>query len=221
MWLKIENDNFLNQNIMKRKIKFILILLFFITSSIGFSQRDMAVISLSDQNLLYTLYPNQVVIGNNGGYKDYKISSDNIKITKIKGSVNSYLLECEIEGNQQLYFIDKASKDTFDIITYRFEPMPLPDMYYGQSGNGEKISIFYTRLYLRYNESIPLNAKFDIIDWEINIPENSTIVKGKGNQLNDQAMSFLKNAPVGSDIIISCTYSYRGKVNKTSSTFKL
>jgi hypothetical protein len=211
-----------NQHIMKRKIKFALILLFFITSSIGFSQTDMAVISLNDQNMLYTLYPNEVVIGNNGGYKDYKISSDNIKITKVKGSVNSYLLECEIEGNQQLYFINKATKDTFDIITYRFEPMPRPELYYGATGNGEKINYSYSVwLRVNYNESIPLIAKFDIIDWEISIPEKPIIVKGKGFQLNDQATSFIKNAPVGSDILISCTYSYRGKVNKTSSIFKL
>lgn len=204
-----------------RKIKFTLIILFFITSSLGFSQTDMAVISLSDQNMLYTLYPNEVIIGNNGGYKDYKISSDNIKITKVKGTVNSYLLECEIEGNQQLYFIDKATKDTFDIITYRFEPMPLPELYYGTSGNGEKIRPWETRLYLIYNSSIPLIAKFDIIDWEISIPESPTIIKGNGFQLNDSATSFIKNAPVGSDIIIRCTYSYKGKLNKTSSIFKL
>lgn len=206
---------------MKRKIKFTLIILFFITSSLGFSQTDMAVISLSDQNMLYTLYPNEVIIGNNGGYKDYKISSDNIKITKVKGTINSYLLECEIEGNQQLYFIDKATKDTFDIITYRFESMPRPELHWGMSGNGEKISRGETRLYLRYNESIPLIAKFDIIDWEISIPEGSITIKGKGFQLNDQAFIFLKNAPAGSDILISCTYSYRGKLNKTSSIFKL
>lgn len=207
---------------MKRKIKFTLIILFFITSSLGFSQTDMAVISLSDQNMLYTLYPNEVIIGNNGGYKDYKISSDNIKITKVKGTINSYLLECEIEGNQQLYFIDKATKDTFDIITYRFESMPRPELYYGTRGNGEKINYSYSvNLRVNYNSSIPLIAKFDIIDWEISIPESSITIKGKGFQLNDQATSFIKNAPVGSDIIIRCTYSYKGKLNKTSSIFKL
>lgn len=208
---------------MFRKIKFYIIVLFsFIYSSIGYSQTDMAVISLSDQNMLYTLYPNEVIIGNNGGYKDFKISSDNIKITKVKGTVNSYLLECEIEGNQQLYFIDKATKDTFDIITYRFEPMPRPDLYYGISGNGDKIFYSYSvRLSVNYSESIPLIAQFNIIDWEISIPEIPTIVKGNGFQLNDQATSFIKNAPVGSAIIISCTYSYKGKLNKTSSTFKL
>ena len=208
---------------MNRKIKFYTIVLFsFIYSSIGYSQTDMAVISLSDQNMLYTLYPNEVIIGNNGGYKDYKISSDNIKITKVKGTVNSYLLECEIEGNQQLYFIDKATKDTFDIITYRFEPMPLPELYYDFRRNGEKINYSYSvNLRVNYNESIPLIAKFDIIDWEISIPESPTIIKGNGFQLNDSATSFIKNAPVGSDIIIRCNYSYKGKLNKTSSIFKL
>ena len=207
---------------MKRKIKFTLIILFFITSSLGFSQTDMAVISLSDQNMLYTLYPNEVIIGNNGGYKDYKISSDNIKITKVKGTINSYLLECEIEGNQQLYFIDKATKDTFDIITYRFESMPRPELYYGTRKKKKKINYSYSvNLRVNYNSSIPLIAKFDIIDWEISIPESSITIKGKGFQLNDQATSFIKNAPVGSDIIIRCTYSYKGKLNKTSSIFKL
>lgn len=208
---------------MYRKIKFYISVLFsFIYSSIGYSQKDMAVISLRDQNLLFTVYPNEVIVGNNAGYKDYIISSDNIKITKIKGTVNSYILECDNEGNQQLYFIDKATKDTFDIINYRFDPMPRPDLYYGISGNGEKISYNYSvRLSVNYNESIPLIAKFDIIDWEISIPESSAIIKGNGFQLNDSATSFIKNAPVGSDIIISCNYSYKGKLNKTSSTFKL
>jgi hypothetical protein len=208
---------------MNRKIKFYTIAIFsFINSSIGYSQKDMAVISLSNQNVLFSEYPNEVVIGNNAGYKDYKISSDNIKITKVKGSVNSYLLDCKIEGNQQLYFIDNKTKDTFDIITYRFEPMPRPELYYGTSGNGEKIKYSYSvSLRVNYNESIPLIAKFNIIDWEISISENPIIVKGKGFQLNDQASSFIKNAPVGSDILISCTYSYRGKVNKTSSIYKL
>jgi hypothetical protein len=208
---------------MYRKIKFLILVLFsFIYNSIGYSQKDMAVISLIDQNLLFTVYPNEVIVGNNAGYKDYIISSDNIKITKIKGTVNSYILECDNEGNQQLYFIDKATKDTFDIINYRFDPMPRPDLYYGISGNGEKITYNYSvRLSVNYNESIPLIAKFDIIDWEISIPESSAIIKGNGFQLNDSATSFIKNAPVGSDIIISCNYSYKGKLNKTSSTFKL
>jgi hypothetical protein len=106
--------------------------------------------------------------------------------------------------------------------------MPIPKLYYGLVEDGDKIKFKYLtsiNLSVYYPEYIPLIAKFKVEKWEFSISGDSVKYTGKGKEISKKAMKAINNAPSGSELKISCTYSYKGfskkYFNSSSSTFLL
>ena len=138
--------------------------------------------------VLYYGYENTVDIGTNDG-REFELKSDNIRIKK---STNGYVFIPDSRENAQLYFIDPNKGECFDTIQFEVRVLPAPDLYFGSAASGEKAKIFENVIYARYNESIPLIARFKVLDFSLAIGSGKVITVS-GNQLGDELIQKLKS----------------------------
>ena len=77
-------------------------------------------------------------------------------------------------------------------------------MYWGGSANGEKGSRTATTLFAKYGPGIPLNATFNVISWECQIPgAPGAPPKGSGSNIS-AASSLIGQAKPGMNVGFMC-----------------
>jgi hypothetical protein len=100
--------------------------------------------------------------------------------------------------------------------------LPDPEIYWGAAKNGDRGSKAETRLFAKYPPEIPLNAKFNIINWECQVPgAQGAPPKGSGNDIGS-ASALIRAARSGMNVSFICTVVGPDNVQrKRGATFKL
>lgn len=172
--------------------------------------KPQGTVSLPHLNVLYKGYDN-VVEGVASGYDQTILNGDGVSLSK-SSNPDQQIARVTTSGKTasiNIYGMSSVSKKKVKLGTYSFRVMILPDpeFYFGASEAGGKVPPGETRLFSRYKNS-PLNAKFDIVSWELSTANSPRPEKGRGSQISAEGLKLIKQARPGS--IINFKLEYMG-----------
>lgn len=176
--------------------------------------KPQGTISLPKLNVLYKGYDN-IVEGVASGYDQTVLSGVGVSLSKATTS-GQQIARVTTSGRTasiDIYGMNSVSKKKVKLGSYSFRVMnlPDPDFFFGAAGVGGKVPTGETRLFARYTDS-PLDAKFDVLTWELSTTNSPRPEKGKGNQLTPEGLKLIKQAAPGS--IVSYKLEYMGPDRK-------
>ncbi len=163
--------------------------------------KPQGTVSLPELNVLYIGYPNKIEAVASG-FDQTLLSGSGVSVTKSgTGWIGSPAKgkECTLTVSGK----NSVTNKTTSLGSFKFRVSRLPDatLYWGAVKDGEKGSRSESRIFAKYPPEIPLNATFNIISWELNVPGNpGAPPKGTGNVLTPQAMNLLKQVKPGMNI---------------------
>ena len=174
--------------------------------------KPSGVVSLPEMFTLYRGYQNKVV-GAVTGYTDYRLSMSGGSISR-KGaewiaSPSKGVRKAKITITGIAADGSSASLGAFD---FDVRQMPSPSIYVGKKTNGQsaskqELAAGVGRLFARYDESIPLKAKFSITKWEVRIEGMRAPVKGSGANASKAARG-IRAVPKGGTVAVKCWVRY-------------
>lgn len=157
-------------------------------------------IEIPGYNLLYRTYDN-IVDPTASGFPKTVLTGSGVSITKSNGM---YVVRPTGNSKEATLIVSGKTKDGKIVqlkrVNYKVSNLPKPTLYWGGSAPGEPGSINNTSLIAKYGPEIPLNVKFDILSWEVQI-SGAAPQKGTGNSIAS-LKNFLKAAPKGSSVNI-------------------
>lgn len=157
-------------------------------------------IEIPGYNLLYRTYDN-IVDPTASGFPKTVLTGSGVSITKSNGM---YVVRPTGNSKEATLIVSGKTKDGKIVqlkrVNYKVSNLPKPTLYWGGSAPGEPGSIHNTSLIAKYGPEIPLNVKFDILSWEVQI-SGAAPQKGTGNSIAS-LKNFLKAAPKGSSVNI-------------------
>ncbi len=157
-------------------------------------------IEIPGYNLLYRTYDN-IVDPTASGFPETVLTGSGVSITKSNGM---YVVRPTGNSKEATLIVSGKTKDGKIVqlkrVNYKVSNLPKPTLYWGGSAPGEPGSIHNTSLIAKYGPEIPLNVKFDILSWEVQI-SGAAPQKGTGNSIAS-LKNFLKAAPKGSSVNI-------------------
>ncbi len=157
-------------------------------------------IEIPGYNLLYRTYDN-IVDPTASGFPETVLTGSGVSITKSNGM---YVVRPTGNSKEATLIVSGKTKDGKIVqlkrVNYKVSNLPKPTLYWGGSASGEPGSIHNTSLIAKYGPEIPLNVKFDILSWEVQI-SGAAPQKGTGNSIAS-LKNFLKAAPKGSSVNI-------------------
>lgn len=142
----------------------ILLLLFFIPCSIPvFAQITVAI---PEYSVLYRGYDNRLVISACGMDGSIILESDDALINKLADTC--YIVRTSTTSKTiELHARNLQTNTIVSSFTFRVLNMPLPSVYWGKLTDGSKIPLVKDDLQIRYDDGIPLNGSFQILEYEI------------------------------------------------------
>ena len=158
-------------------------------------------------NIIYRGYKNKVEFGTSDGrpfeifIEDGKLIPDTL-VNK-EGETDSivYYLMPYNSKTTKVLFLNPSTKEPFDTIVFNVYNLPRPTLYWGTARIGENVSRYVNRFFVKYSPEIPLDTSFSIMSWELVIPGKTVApIKGKGDTLDETAMSLLSISKPGSSI---------------------
>ena len=159
-------------------------------------------IELPELNVLYRGYANKVD-PTASGYPTTILTGSNCSVSK---SGNVYIAKPG-SGREAYLTVSGKSADGKTVqlkrVKYRVSNLPDPELYWGASKNGGKGSKYETKLFDKYPPEIPLNAQFQIISWEVQIPGAVGTPQGSGGNIS-AASNLLRVAKPGSQVSFIC-----------------
>ncbi|MFK7783472.1 MAG: hypothetical protein AB8B56_00075 [Crocinitomicaceae bacterium] len=182
-----------------------LLLLIIFSSFQCLAQEPSGAIELPEHNILYRGYPNKVIPAatNNLNREVILFGSPNVTIIKQPDS-ETYIVKPGKGKVASLYIglVNGDSTDTIRTVRYRVVNLPDPTLYWSGIKDGAKANIRSKKLFAKYPPSIPLNATFNILDWEI--LHNGERTHGKGSNLSS-AEDLFKEIKEETEILITTT----------------
>ena len=160
-------------------------------------------IELPELNVLYRGYPNKVD-PTASGYPTTILTGSNCSVSK---SGNVYIAKPGA-GKKAYLTVSGKSADGKTVqlkkVEYRVSNLPDPELYWGAAKNGQKGSKFETKLFAKYPPEIPLNASFQILSWECQVPGAAgRPPSGSGSNIS-AASGLLRAAKPGSQVSFIC-----------------
>lgn len=142
----------------------ILLLLFFIPCSIPvFAQITVAI---PEYSFLYRGYDNRLEISACGMDGSIILESDDALINKLADTC--YIVRTSTTSKTiELHARNVNTNTIISSFTYRVLNMPLPAVYWGDFPEGSKIPLMKNELKIRYDDGIPLNHSFTILEFEL------------------------------------------------------
>lgn len=161
-------------------------------------------IELPELNVLYRGYPNKVD-PTASGYPFTILTGTNCSVSK-SGDV---YIASPGAGRQAFLTVSGKTADGKTVqlkkVEYRVSALPDPELYWGGVKNGGQGSKSQTQLFAKYPPEIPLNASFNIINWECQVPgAQGRPPSGPGSNIS-AASNLLRAAPSGSQVSFICT----------------
>ena len=203
-------------------MKTTIIIFLLINSTFIFSQ-DQVVAGLPEAKIIYRNYKNKVQFAfTESGSKKLDIKCENCDtIYPVENKRFEYIIVPGKKREVKLYISNKKNKNVSEnnIITFRVSNLPTPYVFFGTAGSGSSLGVVMTRLFVKYDPSIYLNAEFQIENWEISIDDK--IFKGERNILNEEVINYLKNIQKDTKFKIKVNYSGMGTEGTTFGEFTL
>ncbi|MFN6075271.1 MAG: hypothetical protein ACK46Y_06850 [Fluviicola sp.] len=183
--------------------------------------KPQGTISLPMLNVLYKGYDN-VVEGVASGYDQTILNGSNVILTKkgnqwIAKPANVKTASISISGKSS------ATGKTVRLGTYEFKvkQLPTPELYLGNTRNGEVFNPTSNRLFAKNDPNSPLIVPYKIIDYELTISGQNKPCRGQGSILGTDAINYLKQVKPGSFCTITSWYQFpNGDRAKVTGTFK-
>lgn len=168
--------------------------------------RPQGTVSLPQLNVLYKGYENRIE-GVASGYDQTVLIGNGVNLTK---NGNQHIGKVTTSGKTatiDVFGVNSVTKKRAKLGTFSFRVMRLPDpeFFFGAVESGGKIPPGETRLFARYKNS-PLDAKFDILSWELSTNNAPRPEKGKGNQLSPEGLKLIRQTRPGSFINLRLEY---------------
>ncbi len=161
-------------------------------------------IELPELNVLYRGYPNKVD-PTASGYPTTVLTGSNCSVSK---SGNLYIAS---PGSGKTAYLTVSGKTAdgktvqLKKVEYRVSALPDPELYWGGVKNGGRASKSQTKLFAKYPPEIPLNAQFNIIKWECQVPGAQGKPPGGPGANISAATNLLRAAKPGSQVSFICT----------------
>ena len=169
--------------------------------------QPMATVSIPGFNMLYRGYDNRIEAVASGFDKTV-VLGNNVALTPdgkqhIARPGNGNTCSITVSGK------NTASGKTVQLGTFNFRvsTLPPPSLNYGNYTDGSKISRSaipsVTKIFAKYPPSIPLDAQFTIISYEVSVTGGPRPEPGTGSALTAKSIGLLKMAPKGSRVTIT------------------
>ena len=177
-------------------------------------------IEIPGYNLLYRTYDN-IVDPTASGFPETVLTGTNVTIQKSNGM---YIVTPNGSARDATLVVSGKTSTGKIVqlkrVNYKVSNLPKPTLYWGGSASGEPVTISNTSLIAKYGPEIPLNVKFDILSWDVQITGGAP-QKGSGNSLVSLT-GYLKAAPKGSLVSIVCRVQTPKKlIMFVSGTYKI
>lgn len=204
---------------MKNRILYLTLILFVCSNNNSHAQ---GLIQFPNVSVLYRGFDNKVTLGSLYGDSTLTLSSNNATIKK---SQKGWIVVPNASKTVELYAINKK-QDTIARSTFGVQNLPLPQLYWGQIKENERMGYFKTAKLLSCKYDYPVNMileEFKIVNWELIIEGCSQSFKGSGNQLSNEALDIIQFAPEGTMVTINydTTYPNSEFTKKRTSIFKI
>ena len=192
----------------------LLLLLFFIPCSIPvFAQITVAI---PEYSFLYRGYDNRLVISACGMDGAIILESDDALINKLADTY--YIVRTSTTSKTiELHARNVITNTIISSFTYRVLNMPLPAVYWGDFPEGSKIPLMKNELKIRYDDGIPLNDSFSILEYEISAGGFKQTFSG--SVLTEELIQTLKNEKLAKgdqnlDVSLMIVYSSPDRVSR-------
>lgn len=181
-------------------------------------------VSLPEMNVLYRGYSNQVE-GAASGFPNYSLSNGgNVTLSKsAKGYIASPGAGREATINIAGVAQDGSSSN-LGSFKFRVMDLPKPSISLGRIADGGSASSGEIRasrqLFAGYPPEIPLEAKFSVVSWEVNVSGAPRPEKGTGSNLTGAALRIMANATSGNMITVVTNYREpSGKIRRQNAVY--
>lgn len=181
-------------------------------------------ISLPELNMLYRGYNNKVAAVASG-FDQTILSAAGASIAKSGDVWIAKPIGTAREATLTVSGKNTVTGKTQQLLSQKFRcsNLPDPELYWGGSKNGDKGNRGETKLFAKYGPEIPLNATFNIVDWEVSIPgAQGAPPKGTGSNISAAASSLIRQAKPGMMVSFIChVVGPDGIRRKRAGAFKL
>lgn len=210
-----------------KMMRIILLIVFFLCCLESQAQKDLIVISTSRYDVVYRNVPNLIKIGFANMNSNYYLECIGGEITNRDKSGN-YLLENNfiiIPG--EVYKVTLKLFDSSDSLTRKLliehdfvnRDLPSPELYYGAVSSGGSVSWKESRLFVRYDQSVLLSYKFEVLKWKSKI--KGKFYSGEGNILSSEFQQAIKKLSTKKEFCITVEIIGEDKLErKLTSVFR-
>lgn len=174
-------------------------------------------ISIPVFNMLYRDFPIEIQ-GNASGFDQTIVTGDeNVSIQTINGKTYATAKKGKT-CNITIYGLDTRTKrrQNLGTSTYRIVGLPDPDLYFGNLKDGQKegksVVTNISKLFLKYDATVPLSVPLKIVSWELKIPGTNLIERSKGDILTAKAMKNIKMVAPGQSFTFIVDVLINGKL---------
>jgi len=162
-------------------------------------------IELPELNVLYRGYPNKVNV-TASGYPKSGLTGSGVSISP---GGEGYIVKPSGNGKTATLSVTGTTADgktvSLKSMQFRCVNLPDPELYWGGVPSGGKASKSQTKLFAKYPPEIPLNATFNIVKWECQVPGAQGRPPGGPGSNISAASNLLRAAPAGSQVSFICT----------------
>lgn len=157
------------------------------------------VVEMPETNVLYKGYDNRIIPGFNGAFSSLILSSEDAFVYR---DGETWIVRPFENRRSVTILVTDSVSNVVGEWQYRVPKLPEPDVFWGTSLGGYKISRDETRLFCRYQPFLMLE------DSEFRIEEYMVCAKGrtfssKGNVISEELSTWLKTLPSETEVHIT------------------
>ena len=180
-----------------------------------------AVIGFPHHDRIYKGFENYFECGSTNGDTLLSMSATNASVTK---SGNGYIITPS--GNKDVVIsVINSNNETLATKTYRVFALPNPELYLGNTINGNKLDYrLSSELKVQMDPYTTLGSlEFNVNTWEVSLSGSEKVYKGTGNMLSDEVVEQIRIAPDNTELTINCNYEQSNEsiTKKIVGKFKL
>jgi hypothetical protein len=180
-----------------------------------------AVVGFPNQDRIYAGFSNYFECGTTTGDTLLTMTATNATVTK---SGNGFIIKPS--GNKEVVVsILNSNKEVLASKTYRVFALPNPELYLGNTKNGNKLDYrLSSELKVQMDPYTTLGSiVFTINSWEVSLSGSGKVYRGTGSSLTDEVVEQIRIAPDNTELSIICNYAQMNEpvTKKITAKFKL
>jgi len=187
-------------------MKYIVIVLILIQSTISFAQKNNFTVSTPDVNILYKGYVNIIEIGFVTKKTKYTVECIGCDtLIKLKKFDNLYVLKLGLDSLPEIEILIKNKKGKLlQTVIYKTIFLPKPSLKLGDYNGLDRIDSLTSDTKLAVKKNIDFRISYVVGRWKITINEKTFI--GHGSELSKEVLDFMKDVRKG--VVLFEVYYY-------------